>query len=110
VVSGYLFDESQVTDAWEGTAEHALNGNDVFHLTFEPAELVTLGNAVKIFVATEAVRMVSTQVIQQTVFAALASALVLPLGLMRAGDLIDNPWYYARKAICPGSERHILLT
>ncbi|KAF9023770.1 hypothetical protein BGZ52_012120 [Haplosporangium bisporale] len=95
VISGYLFDESQVTDAWEGTAEHALNGNDVFHLTFEPAELVTLGNAVKIFVATEAVRMVSTQVIQQTVFAALASALVLPLGLMRAGDLIDNPWVVA---------------
>ncbi|KAG0039934.1 hypothetical protein BGZ82_006047 [Podila clonocystis] len=95
VISGYLFDESEITDAWEGTAEHALNGNDVFHLTFEPAELVTLGNAVKIFVATEAVRMVSTQVIQQTVFAALASALVLPLGLMRAGDLIDNPWVVA---------------
>ncbi|KAF9327827.1 hypothetical protein BG006_008923 [Podila minutissima] len=95
VISGYLFDESEITSAWEGTAEHALNGNDVFHLTFEPAELVTLGNAVKIFVATEAVRMVSTQVIQQTVFAALASALVLPLGLMRAGDLIDNPWVVA---------------
>ncbi|KAF9314552.1 hypothetical protein BG003_004069 [Podila horticola] len=95
VISGYLFDESEITGAWEGTAEHALNGNDVFHLTFEPAELVTLGNAVKIFVATEAVRMVSTQVIQQTVFAALASALVLPLGLMRAGDLIDNPWVVA---------------
>ncbi|KAG0322962.1 hypothetical protein BG000_002751 [Podila horticola] len=95
VISGYLFDESEITGAWEGTAEHALNGSDVFHLTFEPAELVTLGNAVKIFVATEAVRMVSTQVIQQTVFAALASALVLPLGLMRAGDLIDNPWVVA---------------
>ncbi|KAG0253970.1 hypothetical protein BG011_006036, partial [Mortierella polycephala] len=90
-VSGYLFNESEVIDAWQGTAEHALEGQDVFHLTFEPAELVTLGNAFKVFVTTEAVRMVSTQVIQQTVFAALASALVLPLGLMRAGDLIDNP-------------------
>ncbi|KAG0214650.1 hypothetical protein BGX28_001688 [Mortierella sp. GBA30] len=95
VISGYLFDESEVIDAWQGTAEHALEGNDVFHLTFEPAELVTLGNAFKVFVATEAVRMVSTQVIQQTVFAALASALVLPFGLMRAGDLIDNPWVVA---------------
>ncbi|KAF8941464.1 hypothetical protein BGZ58_008739 [Dissophora ornata] len=95
VISGYLFDESEVTDAWQGTVDHALDGIDVFHLTFEPAELVTLGNAFKVFVATEAVRMVSTQVIQQTVFAALASALVLPFGLMRAGDLIDNPWAVA---------------
>ncbi|KAF9130971.1 hypothetical protein BGW39_002435 [Mortierella sp. 14UC] len=95
VISGYLFDESEVIDAWQGTAEHALDGNDVFHLTFEPGELVTLGNAFKVFVATEAVRMVSTQVISQTVFAALASALVLPFGLMRAGDLIDNPWVVA---------------
>ncbi|KAF9910206.1 hypothetical protein EC991_007133 [Linnemannia zychae] len=95
VISGYLFDESEVIDAWQGTAEHALTGNDVFHLTFEPGELVTLGNAFKVFVATEAVRMVSTQVISQTVFAALASALVLPFGLMRAGDLIDNPWVVA---------------
>ncbi|KAF9935581.1 hypothetical protein BGZ67_003347 [Mortierella alpina] len=95
VISGYLFDESEVLDAWQGTADHALEGNDVFHLTFEPAELVTLGNAFKTFVATEAVRMVSTQVISQTVFAALASALVLPFGLMRAGDLIDNPWVVA---------------
>ncbi|KAG0376894.1 hypothetical protein BGX24_007036 [Mortierella sp. AD032] len=95
VISGYLFDESEVIDAWQGTTEHALDGNDVFHLTFEPGELVTLGNAFKVFVATEAVRMVSTQVISQTVFAALASALVLPFGLMRAGDLIDNPWVVA---------------
>ncbi|KAF8945097.1 hypothetical protein BGZ47_003238 [Haplosporangium gracile] len=95
VISGYLFDESEVIDAWQGTAENALNGDDVFHLTFEPAELVTLGNAFKVFLATEAVRMVSTQVISQTVFAALASALVLPFGLMRAGDLIDNPWVVA---------------
>ncbi|KAG0053449.1 hypothetical protein BGZ83_001054 [Gryganskiella cystojenkinii] len=95
VISGYLFDESETTDAWQSTAEHALDGSDVFHLTFEPAELVTLGNAFKVFVATEAVRMVSTQVISQTVFAALASALVLPFGLMRAGDLIDNPWVVA---------------
>ncbi|KAF9926320.1 hypothetical protein FBU30_004087 [Linnemannia zychae] len=95
VISGYLFDESEIIDAWLGTAEHALNGNDVFHLTFEPSELVTLGNAFKVFVATEAVRVVSAQVIQQTVFAALASALVLPFGLMRAGDLIDNPWAVA---------------
>jgi hypothetical protein len=92
VISGYLFDESDVTDAWKGTAEHALEGNDVFHLTFEPSDLVNLGNAFKVFVATEAVRMISTQVISQTVFAALASALVLPFGLMRAGDLIDNSW------------------
>ncbi|KAF9102005.1 hypothetical protein BGX29_005060 [Mortierella sp. GBA35] len=95
VISGYLFNESEVIDAWQGTAEHALNGNDVYHLTFEPADLVTLGNAFQRFVATEAVRMVSAQVIQQTVFAALASALVLPFGLMRAGDLIDNPWVVA---------------
>ncbi|ORZ20913.1 hypothetical protein BCR41DRAFT_369515 [Lobosporangium transversale] len=95
VISGYLFDESEVIDAWQDTAQHALHGTDVFHLTFEPQELVALGNAFKVFLATEAVRVVSTQVIQQTVFAALASALVLPFGLMRAGDLIDNPWVVA---------------
>lgn len=81
-----------VTDAWQGAAENALDGTEVFHLTFEPEELVGLGRAVDNFLATEAVRMISTQVIQKTVFAAMASALVLPFGLLRAGDLIDNPW------------------
>ncbi|KAF9997985.1 hypothetical protein BGZ65_006456 [Modicella reniformis] len=95
VISGYLFDENNVIDAWQGTAECALDGTEVFHLTFEPEELIALGNSVQMFLATEAVRVVSTQVIQQTVFAALASALVLPFGLMRAGDLIDNPWAVA---------------
>ncbi|KAF9197529.1 hypothetical protein BGZ49_001988 [Haplosporangium sp. Z 27] len=95
VISGYLFDENEIIDAWQTTATDALNGSDVFHLTFEPEELVTLGNAFTRFVATEAVRVVSAQVISQTVFAALASALVLPFGLMRAGDLIDNPWAVA---------------
>ncbi|KAF9436850.1 hypothetical protein BGZ76_002773 [Entomortierella beljakovae] len=95
VISGYLFDKDEIVDAWQSSQEHALSGSDVFHLTFEPDELVTLGNAFTRFVATEAVRVVSTQVISQTVFAALASALVLPFGLMRAGDLIDNPWAVA---------------
>ncbi|KAF9996987.1 hypothetical protein BGZ80_007105 [Entomortierella chlamydospora] len=95
VISGYLFDTDDIVGAWQSCAENSLNGSDVFHLTFEPEELVTLGNAFMTFVATEAVRVVSTQVISQTVFAALASALVLPFGLMRAGDLIDNPWAVA---------------
>ncbi|KAF9110598.1 hypothetical protein BGX27_006123 [Mortierella sp. AM989] len=95
VISGYLFDKDDIVEAWQSTAANALNGSDVYHLTFEPDELVTLGNAFMRFVATEAVRVVSTQVISQTVFAALASALVLPFGLMRAGDLIDNPWVVA---------------
>ncbi|KAG0226515.1 hypothetical protein BGX31_007272 [Mortierella sp. GBA43] len=95
VISGYLFEENDVVDAWRETAEIALDGTEVFHLTFEPEELIALGNAVQVFLATEAVRMVSAQVISQTVFATLASALVLPFGLMRAGDLIDNPWVVA---------------
>ncbi|KAF9345528.1 hypothetical protein BGX26_003023 [Mortierella sp. AD094] len=95
VISGYLFDTDDIIGAWQPCVENSLSGSDVFHLTFEPEELVTLGNAFMTFVATEAVRVVSTQVISQTVFAALASALVLPFGLMRAGDLIDNPWAVA---------------
>lgn len=92
MISGYLFEDDEVTDAWQDAAEQSLDSTEVFHLTFEPEELVALGNAFQVFLATEAVRMVSAQVISQTVFAALASALVLPFGLLRAGDLIDNPW------------------
>ncbi|KAF9973487.1 hypothetical protein BGZ73_003286, partial [Actinomortierella ambigua] len=95
VISGYLFDENNILDAWQSTLEGSLDGRDVYHLTFERKELTALGNAFQRFVATEAVRVVSAQVIQQTVFAALASALVLPFAFMRAGDLIDNPWAVA---------------
>ncbi|KAF9167061.1 hypothetical protein DFQ26_005943 [Actinomortierella ambigua] len=95
VISGYLFDENEILDAWQPTLQGSLDGRDVYHLTFERKELTALGNAFQRFVATEAVRVVSAQVIQQTVFAALASALVLPFAFMRAGDLIDNPWAMA---------------
>ncbi|KAG0235077.1 hypothetical protein BGW42_005870 [Actinomortierella wolfii] len=95
VISGYLFDENDIVDAWQPTIEGSLDGRDVYHLTFERKELTALGCAFQRFVATEAVRVVSAQVIQQTVFAALASALVLPFAFMRAGDLIDNPWAVA---------------
>ena len=65
---------------------------DVFALTFEPEILLDLGVAFRRFIAQQAVKVVASQALQYTVFAALTTALLLPAGVMKAGDLIDNPW------------------
>ncbi|CAG8454167.1 3167_t:CDS:2 [Scutellospora calospora] len=93
VISGYLLEDvSEVTTPWLPTFEKVDNLSDTFALKFDPEILLSLGRAFRRFLAESAVKVAASEAIKRTVFATLASALMLPAALMKAGDLIDNPW------------------
>ncbi|CAG8582050.1 8354_t:CDS:2 [Paraglomus occultum] len=90
-ITGYLLESTdEITKPW--LPFFSRMQRDAFALTFEPEILLDLGVAFRRFIAQQAVKVVASQALQYTVFAALTTALMLPAGLMKAGDLIDNPW------------------
>ncbi|CAG8634790.1 5271_t:CDS:2 [Acaulospora morrowiae] len=93
VISGYILeDDNEVTKPWLPTFENTANYIDTFALTFDIGILRSLGRAFRRFLAESAVKVAAQSALHSTVFATLASALLLPTALMKAGDLIDNPW------------------
>ncbi|CAG8503904.1 10841_t:CDS:2 [Ambispora gerdemannii] len=93
VISGYLLDDcNEVTTPWLPTFQDAAEYHDTYALTFDSEILQSLGKAFRRFLAEHAVKMAANEVIKHTVFGLLASALFLPAALIKAGDLIDNPW------------------
>ncbi|RIB13323.1 hypothetical protein C2G38_1744475 [Gigaspora rosea] len=93
VISGYLLDNiSEFTTPWLPTFENLSDYTDTFALSFDPEILLSLGRSFHSFIAESAVKIAASEAIKRTVFAALANALMLPAALMKAGDLIDNPW------------------
>ncbi|CAG8564122.1 6280_t:CDS:2 [Dentiscutata heterogama] len=93
VISGYLLEDvSEVTTPWLPTFEKASNYSDTFALSFDPEILLSLGRSFRSFITESAVKIAANEAIKRTVFATLANALLLPAALMKAGDLIDNPW------------------
>ncbi|KAF6763945.1 DUF726 domain-containing protein [Ephemerocybe angulata] len=76
-VSGWLNDKKDVTAPWEIEA------------------LEELANAIKALLQAEAIKYVKGEVIKRTMLAGLMSALA-PLGLLRIGQIIDNPYMNAR--------------
>ncbi|KAF0355134.1 DUF726-domain-containing protein [Gigaspora margarita] len=93
VISGYLLDNvNEFTTPWLPTFENLSDHTDTFALSFDPEILLSLGRSFHSFIAESAVKIAANEAIKRTVFAALASALMLPAALMKAGDLIDNPW------------------
>ncbi|RHZ56080.1 hypothetical protein Glove_406g60 [Diversispora epigaea] len=94
VISGYLLSGSDdgVIKPWLPTFENTSNYSDTFALSFDTEIIRSLGRAFHRFLAEQAVKVAASQAIKQTVFATLASALLIPAALMKAGDLIDNPW------------------
>ncbi|KAG9285918.1 hypothetical protein G9A89_013343 [Geosiphon pyriformis] len=93
VISGYLLESSnEVTTPWLPSFQNTNIYHDTFALSFDPEILLSLGKAFRRFLAEKAVQMAADEVIKRTVFGLLTSALFLPATLMKAGDLIDNPW------------------
>ncbi|CAG8466754.1 5636_t:CDS:2 [Funneliformis caledonium] len=93
VISGYLSeDNEEPSTAWLSVFQNSLNFGDTFALSFDTEILRSLGRAFRRFIAESAVKVAANSAIQQTVFATLASALLIPAALMKAGDMIDNPW------------------
>ena len=70
-----------------------LFGVEAFTLRWETKALLELGSALRSLITGSAVSLTTRQILLHTPAATLASALVWPLAVIQAGDLlIDNPW------------------
>jgi hypothetical protein len=97
VISGWIRNESDFTSPWitsylaNESAHYAIQ-SEVYCLSFEREIMLSLGRAMQDFLKSSAVTLAASQVIKYTVTAAASSALLFPVAVLQAGDLIDNPW------------------
>ncbi|CAG8725305.1 7133_t:CDS:2, partial [Racocetra fulgida] len=92
-LAGYLLENvDEVTNPWFPTFGNVSDYSDTFALSFDTEILLSLGRSFRRFLAESTVSIAASEALKRTVFATLANALVLPAALMKAGDLIDNPW------------------
>lgn len=96
-ISGWLTDQGQVEEPWKVIGMEM----ESFALRWELEALMNLGNSLSTMVKSAAWSLAKKEIIQHTVFAALAAGL-WPLALVKASRIIDNPWsvasYRAQKA------------
>jgi hypothetical protein len=90
-ISGWLTEKEEVVKPWRVLGR----GAEVFALKYELEALLNLGNAMKGMVQSAAWGYAQKQLIAQTIFADLASAL-WPIGLLKASRVIDNPFSVAK--------------
>lgn len=91
-ISGWLTEKDEVTLPWE-----VLSGRstEAFALRWELEALLRLGSALFSYIKSYAWSFAKKEIISRTIFATLASALVLPYGLAKASRVIDNPFSVA---------------
>jgi hypothetical protein len=90
-ISGWLTEKEEVVKPWRVLGQ----GAEVFALKYELEALLNLGNAMNGMVQSAAWGYAQKQLIAQTIFADLASAL-WPIGLLKASRVIDNPFSVAK--------------
>ena len=90
-ISGWLTEKEEVVKPWRVLGR----GAEVFALKYELEALLNLGNAMNGMVQSAAWGYAQKQLIAQTIFAELASAL-WPIGLAKAARVIDNPFSVAK--------------
>lgn len=91
-ISGWLTEEAEVVLPWE-----VLSGRstEAFALRWELQALLRLGSALFTYIKSYAWSFAKKEILSRTIFATLASALVLPYGLAKASRVIDNPFSVA---------------
>ena len=65
---------------------------ETYMLEFETEDLEQLAKAIKYWIRTEIAMYAGTFALQQTVFAALMTSFTWPAYLLKASDMVDNPW------------------
>lgn len=90
-ISGWLTEKDEVVSPWKVIGR----GAEVFALKWELEALLNLGNAMNGLVQSAAWGYAQKQLIQQTIFAELMSAM-WPVGLVKAAGVIDNPFSVAK--------------
>ncbi len=99
-VSGWLGSRVGQNDspssAWIGAFYQKLDlklfESEFYCLGFEEEALKNFGNSLISFLKLTAVSLAASQFLSLTVTAAATTALMLPVSVLQAGDLIDNPW------------------
>lgn len=91
-ISGWLTEKAEVGLPWE-----VIDGRstEAFALRWEVDVLLRLGHALYTYIKSYAWGFAKKEILSRTIFASLASALVLPYGLAKAARIIDNPFSVA---------------
>ncbi|EON64559.1 hypothetical protein W97_03792 [Coniosporium apollinis CBS 100218] len=90
-ISGWITDPQDVVKPWRVISQ----STEGFALRWELEALMNLGNAIKTMVSSYAWNYAKKEIIKRTVFAALSAAL-WPLGLLKVGKIVDNPFSIAK--------------
>ncbi|KAJ5089735.1 hypothetical protein N7532_008419 [Penicillium argentinense] len=91
-VTGWLKDESNFVIPWRVLGADS----EVFALRWEAESLMNLGNAISALVTSAAWSVAGREVLTRTVFSAIMSAVMLPMGLMNVARIVDNPFSVAK--------------
>lgn len=90
-VTGWLTSKAEVVTPWRVIGHNS----EVFALRWELEALMNLGNSLDAMVGSAAWSYASSEVIQRTIFAELASAL-WPVSLLQVARVVDNPFSVAK--------------
>ena len=90
-ISGWLTDEQEVIQPWKVLGD----GTEVFALRWEMNALLRLGNSLTTVLKSYALEYAKTEILKLTLLKTLMAGL-WPLGLMKVGSVLDNPFIVAR--------------
>ena len=90
-ISGWLTSKSEVVTPW-----HVLgHGSETFALRFALEALMNLGNSMTAMVSSAAWGYAKSEMIKQTIFAELMTAM-WPMALLKVARVVDNPFSIAK--------------
>ena len=90
-ITGWLTSKSEVVTPWRVIG----HGSEVFALRWELEALMNLGNSMTAMVSSAAWGYAKSELIKQTIFAELMSAM-WPIALLKVARVVDNPFSIAR--------------
>ena len=90
-ITGWLTSKDEVVSPWRVIGHNT----EAFALRWELEALMTLGNSLDAMVGSAAWGYASSEIIQRTIFAELASAL-WPVSLLQVARVVDNPFSVAK--------------
>lgn len=91
-ISGWLVEDDEVVLPWKVISGRSTEG---FALRWELKALLRLGHALSTYIKSYAWGWAKKEILSRTIFATLASALILPYGIAKAARVIDNPFSVA---------------
>ncbi|KAM3579510.1 hypothetical protein VKS41_007967 [Umbelopsis sp. WA50703] len=95
-ISGYLIDDTSLcVTPWDKAFDHVKIYRDIYCISYEKPALLNLGRAFKTFIRNEAFKYAGKEALKMTALQAFFAAVALPATLLKAADVIDNPWQIA---------------